>query len=127
MRPEKRKYSDLRWKRKSLEVLERDKGICQNCGKTNFEVILQAHHRNYTTSDPWDEPMENLVTLCQYCHPVEQKSLGAAARNVANALMKSNWMVKHREQLQRCVEQSIISPEEFSQLVEERVKKRNRK
>lgn len=71
--------------------------------------------------------MENLITLCDKCHPIEQKNLGAAARKVASALMKSNWMVKHREQLQRCIEQSIISPEEFSQLVEERIKKRNRK
>jgi 5-methylcytosine-specific restriction endonuclease McrA len=127
MRPEKKKYSDLRWKRRSLEVLERDKGICQNCGKSNFDVVLQAHHRNYTASDPWDEPMENLVTLCVNCHLVEQKNLGTAARNVAGALMRSHWMVKHRKQLQRCIEESLISPEEFHQLVEERIKKRSRK
>ena len=127
MRPEKRKYKDLRWKRRSLEVLERDKGICQNCGATNFEAILQAHHRNYTASDPWDEPMENLVTLCDKCHLIEQRNLGAAAREVAIALMKSNWMVKHREQLQRCIEQSIISPGEFFQLVDERISKRKDK
>jgi hypothetical protein len=125
MRPEKRKYSDLRWKRKSLEVLERDKGVCQNCGKTNFEKVLQAHHRNYTCEDPWNEHMENLVTLCVDCHPIEQKNLGSAARMVANSLMKSNWMVKRRKQLQRCIDESIISPEEFYQLVEERIKKRS--
>jgi 5-methylcytosine-specific restriction endonuclease McrA len=127
MRPEKKKYSDLRWKRRSLEVLERDNGICQNCGKSNFDVVLQAHHRNYTTSNPWDEPMDNLVTLCMDCHPIEQKNLGTAARNVAGALMKSNWMVKHRKQLQRSIEESLISPEEFHQLVEKRIKKRSRK
>ncbi|HUA37694.1 MAG TPA: hypothetical protein VMA35_04755 [Candidatus Sulfopaludibacter sp.] len=127
MRRDKRKYDDLRWKRKSLEVLGRDEGVCQNFRRTNIEVTLQAHHRNYTTSDPWDEPMENLITLCKDCHPFERKNLGTAARKVANALMKSNWMVKHRAQLQRCVEESVISPEEFSQLVEERKKRRNRK
>src|SRR5580693_9298259 len=127
MRPDKKKYNDLRWKRRSLEVLERDKGICQNCGRSNFEVVLQAHHRNYTTSDLWDEPMENLVALCVICHPVEQKNLGAAARDVAGALMKSNWMVKHRKQLQRCIEGSLISLEEFHQLIEERIKKSSRK
>jgi hypothetical protein len=127
MRPERSKYNDLRWKRKSLEVLERDKGICQNCGKTNFQAVLQAHHRNYTANDPWDEPMENLVTLCADCHPIEQKNLGAAARKVANALMKSNWMVKHREQLLRCIEEALIPAEEFHQLVEDRIRKRGRK
>jgi hypothetical protein len=127
MRPEKKKYSDLRWKRRSLEVLERDNGICQSCGETNFNVVLQAHHRNYTTSDPWDEPMENLITLCIKCHPIEQKNLGAAARQVAGALMRSHWMVKHRKQLQRCIEESLISPEEFHKLVEKRIKKRSRK
>ncbi len=127
MRPEKTKYKDLRWKRKSLEVLERDKGISQNCGKTNFEVVLQAHHRNYTTNDPWDEPMGNLITLCVDCHSHEQKHLGTAARSVANALMKSNWMVKHRKQLQQSIEELIISPEEFYQLVEEKTKKRGQR
>jgi hypothetical protein len=123
MRPDKRKYKDLRWKRRSLEVLERDLGICQNCGKSNFEIVLHVHHRNYTMRD---EPMENLITLCEICHPIEQKNLGAAARDVASALMKSNWTVKHRKQLQRCVEESLISPEEFHPLVDERIKKRIR-
>jgi len=126
MRPDKRKYKDLRWKRRSLEVLERDQGICQNCGKSNFEIVLHAHHRNYTMSDPWDEPMENLITLCEICHPIEQKNLGAAARDVAGALMKSNWTVKQRKQLQRCIEESLISPEEFHQLIDERIKKQTR-
>jgi hypothetical protein len=127
MRPQKEKYKDLRWKRRSLEVLERDKGFCQNCGKSSFEIVLQAHHRNYSASDPWDEPMENLVTLCVTCHPIEQKNLGTAARNVAAALMKSNWMVKHRKQLQRCIEESVISPEEFYRIIQERFEQRGRK
>jgi len=71
--------------------------------------------------------MGNLITLCVDCHSHEQKHLGTAARSVANALMKSNWMVKHRKQLQQSIEELIISPEEFYQLVEEKTKKRGQR
>lgn len=70
--------------------------------------------------------MENLITLCTDCHSVEQRNLGAAARSVAQALMRSNWMVKHRRQLQRCIAEAIIPPEDFSQLVDARIKKPGR-
>jgi len=118
MRIPEKKYRDLRWKRRSLEVLERDKGTCQNCGKTTFEVVLQAHHRNYTSDEPWNEPLENLVTLCLDCHSAEQKCLGPAARKVADALMKSNWMVKHREKLEFCIRQSLVTPEEIASFLD---------
>jgi hypothetical protein len=126
MRPEKKKYNNLRGNRRSLKVLERDKGIHQNGGKSNFEVGLQAHQRNYNVSDPWDEAMENLVRLRVNGHPIEPKNLGTAARGVASALLNNHWRVKHRRQLQRCIEESIISPEEIHQIVDERNKKRGR-
>src|SRR5271154_210590 len=124
------KLRDLRWKKKRIEVLERDGECCQaidengiQCCKTQKHEELQIHHRNYTTANPWDEPSDNLVTLCDKHHKQEQFALGKAAREVSFALMKSNWMVKHRKLLARCVSEKLILPEEFSAFVEEKIKK----
>ena len=32
---------------------------------------LHVHHKQYTALEPWDEPMENLVTVCVSCHADE--------------------------------------------------------
>lgn len=115
-------FQDPRWQQKRLEIMQRDNWSC--CGEGEHEGMLNVHHRKYTTSEPWNEPNENLITLCERHHKAEHDGLGAAADGVTMALKKSNWMVKHRQRLQQCVEDSIITPEEFCQLVDERIKKR---
>ena len=101
--------------------MQRDNWSC--CGEGEHEGMLNVHHRTYTTSEPWNEPNENLITLCEKHHKAEHDGLGSIADGVAQALKKSNWMVKHRLLLQQCIENSIIKPEEFCQLIEERIKK----
>lgn len=60
------KLLDPRWQKKRLQVLERDHFTCQCCGAKH--KTLHVHHYCYTTPNPWDEPEDNLVTLCDECH-----------------------------------------------------------
>lgn len=48
------------------KVYERDKGICQLCGSSNW---IEAHHVLYKSErkDLIDEPT-NLILLCKKCH-----------------------------------------------------------
>lgn len=66
----KQDYSELlrspKWQRKRLEIMQRDDWRCRSCTDDSNE--LHVHHFQYTTPMPWDEPSENLVTLCTTCH-----------------------------------------------------------
>jgi len=64
------KLLDPRWQRRRLEILQRDNWTCWQCGDT--QATLHVHHRYYLReTDPWDYPLDALVTLCAYCHEVE--------------------------------------------------------
>jgi len=64
------KFKDPRWQKKRLKVLERDDWACQIC--LDDEATLHIHHRYYNkNTDPWDYPMDALVTLCEMCHEEE--------------------------------------------------------
>lgn len=61
------KLRDPRWQRKRLEILERDKWVCTNCGDTEQE--LHVHHRRYEVGkEPWEYDDSVLTTLCADCH-----------------------------------------------------------
>lgn len=61
------KLKDPRWQKKRLEILERDKFTCQECGDATKE--LNVHHRHYLPkADPWNYENEVLATLCRDCH-----------------------------------------------------------
>jgi 5-methylcytosine-specific restriction endonuclease McrA len=90
---------------------------CEHAGDLN------VHHRNYTTGEPWNELDENLIVLCEKHHQAEHDRLGAAADEVAEALKHSNWMVKHRQLLRRCIDEKLFAPEDLSALVEKRLSK----
>lgn len=62
------KLKDPRWQKKRLQVFERDNWACIKCGGT--DVSLHVHHKKYY-SEPWDAPMEDLETLCRFCHESE--------------------------------------------------------
>jgi len=66
----KQDYSELlrnpKWQRKRLEIMQRDNWRCKSCDDDNSE--LHVHHLQYTADNPWDEPIENLITLCDNCH-----------------------------------------------------------
>jgi hypothetical protein len=129
------KLLDIRWLEKRIEVLKRDKEQCQGintdgkqCEKSSKGGFpMEIHHRNYTisrvTRNPWDEPLENLITLCRDHHEAEKNAnLGQAARDVCSVLMESNWMVGHRKLLATCISKKIVSPEELCRFISERMK-----
>lgn len=71
-----RTYSELlldpRWRDKRLEILKRDNGACQYCGKQ--EHSMHVHHKYYMKYPdgkklpPWNYPNDALITLCENCH-----------------------------------------------------------
>lgn len=72
-----RKLNDVRWKAKCIQIKNRDKGRCKNCGSTKF---LNVHHRQYhfvlalnQFKNPWDYPEDVFVTLCNDCHMTGHK------------------------------------------------------
>ncbi|PKQ66877.1 hypothetical protein Rain11_2218 [Raineya orbicola] len=63
---------DPRWKRKRLEIIERDNYRCIICKSDKF---LEVHHRQYHFSKsknsfkyPWEYPSHLMITLCRRCH-----------------------------------------------------------
>lgn len=65
----KERLKDPRWKEKREDILRRNKGVCERCGKRKASNV---HHRYYTGSkDPWDYPNSALVALCAYCHTLQ--------------------------------------------------------
>jgi 5-methylcytosine-specific restriction endonuclease McrA len=112
-------FSDPRWRAKRERIMKRDDWRCQSEGEHAGD--LNVHHRNYTTSEPWNELDENLIILCEKHHQTEHDLLGSAAREVAEALKHSNWMVKHRQFLTKCIEEKLFSPEELLALVGKRL------
>lgn len=64
------KFKDPRWQKIRLNILERDEWSCQKCTET--EKTLHIHHRYYIKNrEPWEYPMDALVTLCKDCHKEE--------------------------------------------------------
>lgn len=53
--------------------MKRDKFTCQCCG--DKKTMLNIHHKEYTAKDVWDEPSENLETLCKHCHFIKHEFL----------------------------------------------------
>lgn len=53
-----------KWKEVRKEVLERDKYICQRCGKKIHRGNARVHHITY---DDYFDP-DTMITLCQDCH-----------------------------------------------------------
>ena len=70
-----RYLESITWKLKRLEVLKRDRFRCRDCGRCNCS--LQVHHLTY--ANLYDEPLEDLITLCDDCHKkrhgIEEKPL----------------------------------------------------
>lgn len=64
-------YSELlrdpRWQRKRLEVMQRDKFRCRECGAS--ALTLNVHHAFYERGKkPWEYDASDLRTLCEDCH-----------------------------------------------------------
>lgn len=52
------------------KIRERDKGRCQECGlKVGKEIGLEGHiHHIVPRSDGGEDRLDNLITLCFFCH-----------------------------------------------------------
>jgi len=55
------------WKRKRLEIIDRDKSTCQHC--QSKPRLLHVHHIIYLQGKRlWEVPDDYLITLCENCH-----------------------------------------------------------
>lgn len=79
------KLRDPRWQKRRLEILSRDEFRCRICGAE--QATLNVHHIEYTAAEPWDEPPENLVTLCEHCHSILQHCKTREQRTSFNAIL----------------------------------------
>ena len=60
------KLKHPKWQRKRLFILWRDNFKCRICGTTHH---LNVHHMIYEKGkEIWESNMNDLITLCNYCH-----------------------------------------------------------
>jgi hypothetical protein len=79
------KLKDPRWQKKRLEVFERDEWSCQQC--FDAQSTLHVHHKWYEKGrDPWDYPLESLITLCEDCHELENAERYAVDQKLIRAV-----------------------------------------
>ena len=63
----KDKLKDSRWIEFRKKVYRKDKYKCTICGTKDRP--LNAHHKFYIkNTEPWDYNIEDLETLCNWCH-----------------------------------------------------------
>jgi hypothetical protein len=85
------KLKDPRWQKKRLEVLQRDEFMCVTC--QNTEEMLCVHHLDYIKGiEPWDYPIECLVTLCKSCHDYEYETRPSYEAMLLNILKLRGYM-----------------------------------
>ncbi len=85
------KLKDPRWQKRRLQILERDKWSCQECGTDS--KTLHVHHRFYDRGkEPWESPDHALVTLCEDCHEYETTERACAEHDLLRALRRSGFM-----------------------------------
>lgn len=66
------KLRDPRWQRRRLAVFARDDWTCRFCGETRH--TLHVHHLAYESGrEPWEYPLESLLTVCEPCHELERR------------------------------------------------------
>lgn len=102
------KLLDPRWQKKRLKIFERDDWTCQECRETI--KTLHIHHDKYTTKDPWDEPDENLVTVCLSCHEkIEEDKLDNCFDSELNKIIrKMKRLFNKLENYKDCNERNNI-------------------
>ena len=85
------KLKDPRWQRRRLEVFERDNFSCVVCRCKSKE--LQVHHVDYIPGiEPWEYPLDMLVTLDIDCHK-EQQGRHILETNLAKTLRMKGFLL----------------------------------
>jgi hypothetical protein len=81
---------DPRWQKVRLEVFERDDWRCRCCG--NSESELHAHHSFYEHGrEPWEYPLDSIITYCHGCHEAEHGRSFAGDAGVLQLLRKAGF------------------------------------
>lgn len=77
---------DPRWQKKRLEIFERDKWTCTEC--LSKDHTLHVHHLRYEYGKmPWEAIDDDLTTLCEGCHHLEESlKLDVVVNNFAKAM-----------------------------------------
>jgi len=92
------KLKDPRWQKKRLEVFQRDDFCCQLC--FSDENTLTVHHRYYDKDlEPWEYPLEALVTLCQDCHRIEYEDQFEVDKRLVRAFRETGFLNCDIEQI----------------------------
>jgi hypothetical protein len=89
------KLKDPRWQILRLKVFERDDFCCQNC--YDPDSTLTVHHKNYIpNTEPWEYPIEFLITLCESCHKKEREDKKQQEEILLHAI-RENFLVADME------------------------------
>jgi hypothetical protein len=92
------KLRDPRWQKLRLQVMERDEWACQSC--FDSASTLAVHHRYYVPGkEPWEYPLNALVTLCESCHETETVERRGAERQLLFALRKAGFFSAQVQEL----------------------------
>ena len=59
-------YHSTRWRKIRIQILKRDGGICQHCGKAEKSMIVDHIQEIKDGGDAYS--YSNLETLCKSCH-----------------------------------------------------------
>ena len=90
------KLLDPRWLSKRVEIIDREKNVCQECDRTYPE--MHVHHKYYKRdTEPWDYPNDALLLLCDNCHRqlhyflAEYKGREEAFRRLSKAFIRNGY------------------------------------
>ena len=92
------KLRDPRWQKIRLKVFERDNWACKSCGETT--KTLHVHHKLYEKGkEPWEYPLEYLLTLCEPCHDKEFTHRPDMERRLLVELKRAGFLADDLESL----------------------------
>ena len=97
------KLKDPRWQRRRLEVFNRDRWTCRECGDT--ETTLNIHHHYYIPNkEPWEYPDEAFVTLCEDCHKAAKTIKISQAFNKYISILEGQIENEYSHELSRKID-----------------------
>ena len=66
-------YNSQPWRKKRLNILSRDSGLCQNCLREGRTTLGNTVHHIEEVNDNWELRLvdSNLETICSTCHNKE--------------------------------------------------------